>query len=237
MASLRIATTGAAAAAAGFLLLSGAGAANAAATIPVPSGHTDLVEVECALDDNGIPEYAVGTHIEHDGIGHVPNGTSVLSDYVFVYDRSDSANPSAPPASFLTYAPITGTFGTWTSSGLAAAEDSIPAIGFHYEPESDLCDETITIDLQNAPGSSGRVSFTSNAPAPGFTSNGSTGTIAAGVVTLGNPLVSSSFAEHIHGTWTFSGSAAGQTYPLRFAVSIPSQGTSILSTAYLRVQQ
>lgn len=217
---------GLAAAATGLFVLAGAGAASADATITVPSSHIDIAEIVCTLDGNGNPEYEIGTHIEYGGIGDVPNGTSVLSDYLFQYDQSASSGYLTAPGGF---------FGNWVASGASAAEDFIPAIGFHYEPESPLCAATVTVDVQNATGSAS-VGFVSNVPATGFLNNGSTSTTNNNVVTLGNPLTGSLYAEHIHGAWTFAGPAAGQTYPLKFVVSIPGSGSTTLSTAYFRVQ-
>ncbi|MDR1428483.1 MAG: hypothetical protein LBJ08_12125 [Bifidobacteriaceae bacterium] len=215
-----------AAAATGLFVLSGAGAASADATITIPSSHIDIAEIVCALDGNGNPEYEVGTHIEYGGIGDVPNGTSVLSDYLFQYDQSNSSGYLSAPGAF---------FGNWVASGSSAAEDYIPVIGFHYEPDSALCAQTVTIDVQNVSGSAS-VGFVSNAPDAGMLGNGSTSTTNSNAVTLGNPLTGSLYAEHVHGTWTFAGLATGQTYPLKFVVSIPGEGTTTLSTAYFRVQ-
>lgn len=221
----KLAKVGAAFATTAALLLAGAGAAQATATIPVPDGHTDIIEIVCNLNANGKPVYDIGSHLS--GVGDVPNGTTVLSDYLFTFDRSDSNGW------------ITKSGSTWRVSGNEDAEDDIVFAGFHYEPSSKKCAKTVTIDLKNAPGKSGNVRFTSNPPKPGFVTNGVTSTQNSNKVTLGNPHrwndPGPKYGDHIHGPWKFVSSGA-KTFPVVFDVKPLGGATVTVSTAYLRVQ-
>ncbi len=224
MAMSKFFKAGAAFAATSAFALSAAGAANAAGPIQVPAGHTDIVEVVCTLNASGNPQYEIGSHLS--GIGDVPNATTVLSDYIFTFDKSDDP------------AWITKSGSWWTVSGASAAEPDIVYAGFHYEPASSKCAKTVKIDLKNASGGAGNnVNFTSNAPQPGYASNGTTSTQNTNVVTLGNDLnpLSTPVAEHIHGTWKFY-SAVGKTFPLAFDVTVAGQPTVTVQTANFRVQ-
>ncbi len=225
MAMSKLFKAGAAFAATGAFALGAAGAANAAGTIQVPVGHTDVVEIVCELDASGNPQYEIGSHLS--GIGDVPNATTVLSDYIFTFDKSDDP------------AWITKSGSWWTVSGDPLAEPDIVYAGFHYEPASSKCAKTVTIDLKNGPGSSSsnEVNFTSNAPAvAGHLNNGTTSTQDTKVVTLGNPHVSTNkYDEHIHGAWKFY-SAVGKTFPLAFDVTVAGQPTVTVQTANFRVQ-
>jgi len=200
---VNIAKVGAAAVAAVVLTFAGAGAANAATS--VPSGHVDAVLVTCDASGNLSLASVIG---EDPGVT-VPQGQ--IGNYQFDYDSS-TADPDA----------LSWASNLWTATGDEDFEDDIPFIGFRYEAANeDLCPETVQIDARRATGltNTGNAVFTANEAAAGGTS---TAVLNTSRVTLTAPYAETpSNPSHVHGQWTFAGPSTGGVYNVAFDAYAP----------------
>lgn len=163
----------------------------------VLEGHTDVVEVHCDAQGN----IELESHIEYAGIGHIDPAD--IADYPFIYSKATAGTALAENG------------GTWTASGKEEDEDKIPYVGFKYEADAlpGVCPWAFTVDVVPSAGSSnpGEAKFVAN-----IGINGQSSTADATRVVLYHPL--SSFKEHVHGEWIFSGAPAGGSYDLDFNV-------------------
>jgi len=185
------------------LLLAGAGAANAAPTKTITSGHIDAVTVTCDWNTAlGTMEYDAVTTITGNphGADEVPSGSGIgqIGDYLFVHDESVSAPAVAWSGG--EYAVLTGAGGT------------IADIGFSYECDDVRGASTVTIDMANV----GALDVWA------FTGAGSTSNTDANVITL----TRTGANHHVHGNWYFEAPAhIAYDYELTFNVNVAAQVT------------
>ena len=216
----------AAAAVAAMALGAGATAASAAPTTDFTTGHTDIVSVAC--DSDG--ELTVNTFRED--IGYIPQGTSTIGDYRFLFDQSDS------PDGAITFNEANQ---QWTISGDEALEDEIPFVGFQYTraDSAEDCPASVSFDVSKVEGdgavNDGDATFVGNESVTGSTSSADGNTDKVTVWRPGTP----DKPSHEHGPWYLNAPAEGGDFTLKFNTYRGNNTTpeaTVIEPVHFRVQ-